>query len=83
MECLKTNKICSEQNKKCKICALENCRNTLLTIDKAYELEVEAKKEQIERKYPECGKCSFLEKREGNKIYCFYRCKDECLLKDK
>lgn len=38
---------------------------------------------QIKRMYPECYQCPFLEKRSANEIYCFYRFRDECLLRDK
>lgn len=38
---------------------------------------------KIKREYPECAKCPFLEKRGANEVYCFYRMKDECLLRSK
>ena len=48
-----------------------------------YLTREEVRNKKIKRQYPECGKCPFLEKRTINEIYCFYRCKEECLLKEK
>lgn len=48
-----------------------------------YLTKEELKNKKIKREYPECAKCPFLERRGANEIYCFYRVKDECLLKNK
>ncbi len=48
-----------------------------------YLTKEEIMNKQIKRTYPECYKCPFLEKRGTNEVYCFYRSKDECLLKNK
>ena len=46
-----------------------------------YLTKDEVFQKQIQREFPECSKCSFLEKRGDNEVYCFYRCKEECLLR--
>lgn len=49
-----------------------------------YLTKEEVRNKQIKREYPECGNCPFLEKRKtDNSIYCFYRSKEECLLREK
>lgn len=39
-------------------------------------------KKKIEREYPECKDCPFLtiENTNNNKVRCFYRPKDRCIL---
>ena len=46
-----------------------------------YLTKEEIEKRQIKREYPECSECPFLEKRGANEVYCFYRVKEECLLR--
>ena len=49
-----------------------------------YLTQEELNKKQIKKEYPECANCSFLEKRKTDtSIYCFYRIKEECLLKNR
>lgn len=85
MECLITNEICSNCNKKCKDCKLDDCRNTLLLLEEEEKMWINTKddifKKKLNRQYPECSNCPYLEKRSDNKVYCFYRCKDKCILK--
>lgn len=87
IECLLSDKVCSNTNKKCKECILDDCKKTLLAIEEEEKMwfltEEEILKKQIKREYPECSDCPFWEKRDKNTIYCFYRSKDECLLKNK
>lgn len=86
MECLTTNKICSNTNKKCKICKFDDCKNTLRVLEEEeemrYKSEKQVFKEKLEREYPECLNCPFLEVKnlEEGKVKCFYRTKDRCIL---
>lgn len=48
----------------------------LLTKEEIFE-------KQIKREYPECFQCPFLEKRGKNEVYCIYRYKEECLLRNR
>lgn len=77
--------VCSR--KKCNECLLDDCRNTLLVLEEAEKMWLltheEVIKKKIKRTYPECYECPFLERRGENNIYCFYRSKDECLLRRK
>ena len=87
VECLLSDKVCSNTNKKCKECILDDCKKTLLAIEEEEKMYYLTKEEvlngKIKREYPECANCPFLEKRGTNEVYCFYRSKDECLLKNK
>lgn len=73
-------------NLKCKVCPLDNCRETLHVLEEAERMWLLTHEEiinkQIKRDYPECLQCPFLERR-GDNIYCFYRSKEECLLRRK
>lgn len=70
--------------KKCKVCPLDDCKNTLKILEEAermyYLTHEEVIQKQIKRDYPECYECPFMERR-GDNIYCFYRSKQECLLR--
>ncbi|MCI8309087.1 MAG: hypothetical protein HFJ45_02525 [Clostridia bacterium] len=85
MECLITNEVCPKNNKKCKICKLSDCQNTFKIIEEAekmwFKTEEQKFQEEIGKEYPECKGCSFLVKRNDNKVYCFYRVKERCILK--
>lgn len=49
-----------------------------------YLTKEELLKKQIRKSYPECEKCPFWEKRKtSNEVYCFYRYKDRCVLKER
>lgn len=81
MECLETNKICTI--KKCKICVLDDCKETFKMIDynekQLYEKKMNLIINQLEE---QCKNCSFLEVIDLDKqiIRCAYRVK-RCLLK--
>ncbi len=38
-QCLIDNKICSEQNKKCKVCKLDDCRKAIQMIEEEQKYE--------------------------------------------
>lgn len=60
MECLETNKICTV--KKCKVCILDNCKETLRMIDYNEKRLYEKKMNLIREQLPIiCCNCSFLE----------------------
>ena len=83
MECLETNKICSESNKKCKICKLDNCKEVINMIETQEEREYRFKLDCIKAQLPEqCKNCSFLNviNLYEQKIYCSYRIKDKCII---
>lgn len=87
IRCLETDRVCSNTNKKCNICPLDDCRNTLHILEEEERMYWLTKEElfnkKIQREYPECQNCSFLERRGDNEVYCFYRAKEECLLRNK
>lgn len=88
MECLIDGKICSEQNKKCKVCKLDNCRDALNILGEQEKMWIKNEKDKLNkmlnRKYPRCVNCPFLEIRdlENKKLHCFYKLKGKCMLKD-
>lgn len=80
-ECLITDVVCSNENKKCKVCPLDDCRRTQEMLDRQ---EINIRKEEenrIRKQLPkECKDCCFWEIRDGV-AYCFYSKKDGCMLK--
>lgn len=83
MECLITNKICPSNNRKCKVCNLDDCRKVLEMIQRQEQMEDERKKKLIQMQLPEqCKNCSFLEYIDINnkKVRCSYMVTDKCLL---
>lgn len=81
MECLETNKICTV--KKCKVCVLENCKETLNMIDYNEKQMKEKKMNLIREQLPtSCRNCSFLEVIDLDKqvVRCSYMIK-RCMLK--
>ena len=84
MKCLKNNKVCSEQNKICKNCKLDNPRLTNSIINN-YEKKIAKRKlEQIINELPnECKNCNFIQiiDLRKKKVYCPYRIKDKCIIK--
>ena len=53
MICLETNKICSEQNRKCKECKLNDCREAINMIETQEENEDKWKRKLIDIQLPE------------------------------
>lgn len=82
-QCLIDNKICSEQNRKCKNCKLDDCRRTIQMIDDEQKWIDKDNLEKLKNKLPsECKDCSFLEivNLTRQKVHCSYRIKNKCLL---
>lgn len=83
-KCLETNIVCSNSNKQCKNCKLDECKNTFKMIDRLEEKEYDFKIEKIKAQLPNmCKKCSLLQVLNLDKqiVYCPYRIKGKCLIK--
>lgn len=84
VQCLIDNKICSNKNKKCKVCKFDSCEEALNMIEEEQKYKDNDKLKQIKNELPEqCQECSFLKVinlREG-KVFCPYMIKDICLIK--
>lgn len=83
-QCLIDNKICSEQNRKCKNCKLDDCRRTIQMIEDEQKWIDKNNLEKLRNRLPEeCKDCSFLEivNLTKQKVHCAYRIKNKCLLK--
>ncbi len=84
VQCLIDNKICSNENKKCKVCKFDSCEEALNMIEEEQKYKDNDKLKQIKNELPEqCQECSFLKVinlREG-KVFCPYMIKDICLIK--
>lgn len=82
--CLKDNKVCSVQGRKCKNCKLDDCRRTIEMIETQETSEDKWKKKLINVQLPkQCKNCSFLEVIDLDKqiVRCPYRIKDRCILR--
>lgn len=83
--CFKNDKICSEKNKKCEECKLDDCKNTIKFIEEYENKEKENRIEQIVGELPtECQKCNIYEiidSRNG-KVYCSYAVGKNCIIED-
>lgn len=83
-KCLIDNKICPVQFQRCKICKLDNCKETIKILDKQQKNENNRKLKRIIEQLPEhCKNCSFLEIIDITKqiVYCPYMLKN-CILKE-
>ncbi len=83
-QCLINKKICSQTNRKCKICKLDTCKEVLRMIENSQYYEDLDKLRRIKADLPkECQGCSFLEitNLREQKVHCPYRVKERCLLK--
>jgi endonuclease YncB( thermonuclease family) len=89
MECLVTNKVCSESNRKCKECKLDNCKEALKLIEEEEKMWVDKSKEKFQKwlkiECPVCVNCKFLEVESYKdlKCKCFYRFKNRCVIKSR
>ncbi len=84
-KCLETNIVCSNSNKQCKNCKLDECKNTFKMIDRLENKEYDFKIEKIKAQLPKmCKDCSLLQILNLDKqlVYCPYRLKERCLLKE-
>lgn len=84
-KCLETNIVCSNCNKLCKDCKLDECKNTIKMIDRLEEKEYDFKIKKIQAQLPKiCKKCSLLQiiDLDNQKVYCPYRIGNKCLIKE-
>lgn len=84
MRCLETNEVCSNTNKRCKECKLDDCKEVLQMIDIQEKNYIKEQLQRLKKNLPEqCKNCSFLEVINLDKmeVRCFYRVKDKCTLK--
>lgn len=82
-QCLIDNKICSEQNRKCKVCKLDDCRRTVQMIEDEQKWIDKDNLKKLKQKLPnECQECSFLEivNLTKQKVHCAYRINSKCLI---
>lgn len=84
VQCLIDNKICSNENKKCKVCKFDSCEEALNMNEEEQKYEDLENMRKLKKDLPEqCKNCSFLEiinLREG-KVFCSYKIKERCLIK--
>ncbi len=60
-QCLIDNKICSEQNKKCKECKLDDCRRTMQMIEEEQKYTDRDNLRKLREQLPkQCRNCSFF-----------------------
>jgi len=81
-QCLIDNKICSEQNRKCKECKLNDCRSTIKMIEEEQKYIDRDNLRKLKNSLPvSCRNCSFLEvvNLEKEQVHCFYMIK-KCVL---
>lgn len=85
LPCLIDNKICSNTNRRCKTCKLDDCRKTMEIVDEAeamyYEIRLENLKKELEEQYSKCSGCSHLQMLDVNnkKVCCPYML-NKCIL---
>ena len=84
-KCLETNVVCSNNNKLCKVCKLDDCRNTFTVIEKAEENEYSFKLRKIKAQLnKECRDCNLLQiiNLDKQTVYCTYKIKGRCVLNE-
>ena len=82
MKCLKTNKVCSKYNRKCKVCTLDDPRKAYSMTDYEEYMKEKQEMEVFENSIPnECKRCTLLDKDYlHNTVKCLYRSNDKCML---
>lgn len=84
MKCLETNQVCSEQNRKCKECKLDDCKKAMKILEE-HEKKIRDKKiENIIKQLPlKCQKCNLYQITdvEKQKVYCPYMIGNSCIMK--
>lgn len=61
MICLETNKVCSEQNKKCKECKLNDCKEVIRMIETQEQRKERRKINLVKAQLPiKCRDCVFF-----------------------
>ena len=73
--CLETNIVCSNCNKLCKDCKLDQCKETIKMIDRLEEKEYDFKIKKIKAQLPQ------ILNLDEQIVYCPYKIKDKCILK--
>lgn len=87
MKCLIDGKVCPNNNLKCKVCKLDDCRNTIEAIEVEemiwYKTKEDIFYEKLEKEYPKCANCTHLEilNLEKGKVRCPYMINKRCILK--
>lgn len=82
-QCLIDNKICSEQNRKCKVCKLNSCHEVERMIEDEQKWIDRDNLKKLKDKLPEeCRNCNMLEiiNLVKQKVHCAYRIKNRCIL---
>lgn len=82
-KCIETNKICSQYNRKCKVCALDDVRKIYGMNDSAEAFLRQKEMEEFIKNIPfECRRCTLLEiDIVHKKIKCIYRTRNNrCML---
>lgn len=83
-KCLETGKICSNSNKLCKNCKLDECNETIKMIDKLENKKYKEKRNKIKAQLPNvCKNCNLLKiiDLDKQKVYCPYRINNICLIR--
>ena len=83
-KCLEIGKICSNSNKLCKNCKLDECKETIKMIDKLENKEYKGKVNKIKAQLPNaCKNCNLLKiiDLDKQKVYCPYRINNICLIR--
>lgn len=83
IECLETNKVCSN-GKKCKECKFDDCKEVIKMIETQEQIEERYNMKKLKEELPEqCRECSMLEiiDAKKKKVYCPYMIKERCMLK--
>lgn len=82
-ECLINNKVCPNNNLKCKECKLNDCKETIRMCDKQMMREEEFYLKKLKEQLPiRCRNCAFLEiiDLKHKKVRCPYMIK-KCVIK--
>ena len=82
LNCIKTNEICPQNNKKCKTCKFDSCQEVMQMLSIQEKHINEELRERLINNLPgPCKKCPFLDviDLEHQKVKCFYLVKGECL----
>ena len=80
--CLIDNKVCSNKNKRCSICRLDDCKEAMRMIESQEERFKRKQEEQLRKQLPaSCRKCSFLQilNLREKRVYCPYMI-NRCIL---
>ena len=82
LRCIEKNEACLE-NKKCKVCKLDSCKEVIKMIEIQEKNIRKEKLEKLNKQLPKiCRNCSQLEiiDLDNMKVRCVYLVKNECLI---